>query len=247
MIAVPGGLTHFGGDDPEREPSFAAEVSPFFLDRAPVSVGELTDFARAHGWTTRAEVRGEGAVVDLSTGDWTLTAGATYLRPLGPAGPLAPADHPATQVAYADAVAYCAARDARLPTEREWEHAARNGRDDRGRYPWGDRAEGTPRANVWQGSFPEANTLADGFLFTSPIGAFPETPLGFVDLVGNVWQWTSSAFTEGTDGERTIRGGSFLCDDRVCHGARIGARQSAREDETFFHLGFRCARSAAPS
>lgn len=241
MIPVPGGLTHIGGDDPEREPSYAVEVAPFFLDRAPVSVDDLRRFATSHGWTTRAETLGEGAVIDLSTGEWSIVEGATYVRPLGARGPVASDDHPATQVAHADAVAYCAARDARLPTEQEWEHAARNARDDRGRYPWGDSAEGPPRANVWQGSFPEANTLADGFLYTSPIGTFPPTPLGFVDLVGNVWQWTSSAF-EGESGARVIRGGSFLCDDRVCHGARIGARQSAREDETFFHVGFRCAR-----
>jgi sulfatase modifying factor 1 len=244
MIAVPGGLTHFGGDDPAREPSYAAEVAPFFLDRAPVSVADFARFAAAHGWTTRAETAGEGAVMDLASGEWTFARGATYARPFGDAGAPAAPDHPATQVSLADAVAYCEAQGARLPTEREWEHAARNARDDRGRYPWGDAIGDTPRANVWQGSFPEANTLADGFLFTSPIGTFPATPLGFVDLVGNAWQWTSSSF-EGESGARVIRGGSFLCDDRVCHGARIGARQSAREEETFFHLGFRCAHDEA--
>lgn len=248
MIPVPGGLTHFGGEDPVREPTYAAEVMPFFLDRAPVRVGELAAFVTSHGFVTHAETLGEGAVMDLASGEWTIARGASYARPLGASGPVAPPDHPATQLAYVDAVAYCASRDARLPTEREWEHAARNARDDRHRYPWGDSVDGAPRANVWQGSFPEANTLADGFLFTSPVGAFPATPLGFVDLVGNVWQWTSSAFDP--DGgslptQRAIRGGSFLCDDRVCHGARVGARQSAREDETFFHLGFRCARDEA--
>jgi sulfatase modifying factor 1 len=243
MLPVPGGVTHFGGDDAVREPSSVGEVAPFFLDREPVSVARFREFAAARSYTTAAEASGEGAVMDLATGEWRIVRGATYASPLGPTQPSAADDHPATQIAYADAVAYCASRDARLPTEREWEHAARNARDDRARYPWGDSAEGTPRANVWQGSFPEANTLADGFLFTSPIGTFPPTPLGFVDLVGNVWQWTSSLFDASTStSARVIRGGSFLCDDRVCHGARIGARQSAEEGESFFHLGLRCAR-----
>lgn len=239
MIAVASGLTHFG--DGEEAPPRAVEVAPFFLDREPVSVARFAAFAREHGWVTRAETVGEGAVMDLSTGDWRLVEGATFQQPLGPTQPRAEDDHPVTQVAYPDAVAYCESRGGRLPTEEEWEHAARNARDDRARTPWGDEALAA-RANVWQGSFPTANTLEDGFLFTSPIGSFPATPLGLRDLVGNVWQWTSSAFDPRTPATRAIRGGSFLCDDDVCHGARLGARQSARDDESFFHLGFRCAR-----
>lgn len=215
-------------------------VAGFELDRTPVTVASFRDFVRASGHVTVAEHDG-GSMLDLASGAWRVTPGATWERPLGEAAPLAADEHPVTQIALADASAYCAAHGARLPTEDEWEHAARNARDDRTRYPWGDDAspDGVWRANVWQGAFPTANTLADGHLFTSPVGVFPPTPLGLVDLVGNVWQWTTSSFDGGD--ARALRGGSFLCEPSVCHGYRIDARQEAERGGAWMHVGFRCA------
>lgn len=247
MIAIAGGTSHLGDPSGERGamPARVETVAPFFLDRAPVSVAAFDAFARAHGHVTMAERLG-GSVFALGSGRWRIVQGATYTHPLGADAPAARADEPATQVSWSDASAFCAARGARLPSEAEWEHAARNGRDDRGPYPWGEAlrdADGRLRANVWQGAFPSANTLEDGYLFASPIGAFPATPIGLVDLIGNVWQWTSTVLDDGT---RVMRGGSFLCDPRVCHGYRVWARQSATEDSALMHVGFRCAADALP-
>ncbi len=222
--------------EPAPQGMIAIPGARFFLDRTPVTVAAF----RASGRTTTAERLG-GSVLDLRTGTWRIVQGATYEHPHGRDAEPAEDDEPATQISWDDASAFCAARGARLPTEREWEHAARNGRGDATRYPWGDdlREGGRWRANVWQGPFPTANTMEDGWLYASPVGAFPPTPIGLVDMVGNVWQWTSSAF-DAT--QRVIRGGSYLCDHDVCHGYRIDAREGVTPDSSLMHVGFRCAR-----
>ncbi len=231
--------------------SSGRSVAGYFLDRTDVTVGE---YRRAHPEPTTATRIG-GGVFSIASGHFEVRMGADVLAPLGD-GVAADDDHPATQITALEAEAHCRSRGARLPTSDEWEHAARNGRGETGRYPWGDAlddASGAPRANVWQGAFPTANTLADGYLYASPVGAFPPTPLGFVDLIGNVWQWTSTDAAERTasaalpvasPGARVIRGGSFLCDPRVCHGYTIGAAQAADPDAPLMHVGFRCARDA---
>jgi sulfatase modifying factor 1 len=94
---------------------------------------------------------------------------------------------------------------------------------------------------VWQGAFPVLNTAQDGFVFASPIDSFPPTPIGLIDMVGNVWQWTATPFADG-DPRRVMRGGSYLCDARVCHGYRSSARQGATPDSALMHVGFRCAQ-----
>ena len=218
------------------EGMIAIPNASFFLDRTHVTVAAY----RASGLPTTAERLG-GSVVDLSTGAWRIVPGATYEHPLGPDGNAARDDEPATQISWDDATAFCASRGARLPTEDEWELAARNGEGGDALYPWGDdpRDGERWRLNAWQGAFPTANTLEDGYLFASPVGSFPPTPIGLIDMVGNVWQWTSSTFDEG---KRAMRGGSFLCDANVCHGYRIDARQGATPDSALMHVGFRCAR-----
>ena len=219
----------------------AVAVAGFELERTPVTVAAFRAFVGASGHVTVAE-RDGGSVLELASGVWRVTPGATWERPLGEHAPAAADDHPVTQIALADAEVYCTALGARLPTEDEWEHAARNARDARTAYPWGDDAspDGVWRTNVWQGVFPAANTLADGHLFASPVGAVPATELGLVDLVGNVWQWTTS--TCEADRRRALRGGSFLCEPSVCHGYRIDARQEAEPTGAWMHVGFRCAR-----
>jgi sulfatase modifying factor 1 len=218
-------------------------MEAFEIDRTFVTRERFGRFVEETGWVTRAEREGDGNVLELGTGRWGVVAGATYRFPRGPDAEPAPADHPATQLAYEDAEAFCAWAGGRLPTELEWEHTARNGRDDRATYPWGDEPypHGRARANTWEGTFPSANTLRDGHLFTSPVDAFPPSELGLRDVVGNVWHWTRSAFDETRpDGAVALRGGSHLCDPDLCHGYRIEARQRAERGDRFAHVGARC-------
>lgn len=263
MVYVPGGVTHVGAADglPAERPVWAATVAPFFLDVHPVTVARFAAFAEATGYTTESERLGGGAVMDMATGRWALVPGADWRHPLGPDGPAAPADHPATQVSWNDAVAFCEAEGGRLPTEVEWEHAARGARDLRRPYAWGDslvthdHGEAHYHANTWNGTFPTENTGADGFVTTSPVGAFGATALGLTDMGGNVWEWTDSWFRPYAErdapfaptpaSERVLRGGSFLCHVSYCHGYRVSARSHATPDSGLFNAGFRCARDAA--
>ena len=260
MVYVPPGTTRIGvlpdeaGLDHER-PAFEARVDSFFLDRSPVTVERFGVFVAATGHRTDAERFGDGAVMDTRTGAWTLVPGADWRRPRGPSGPLAPDDHPVRQVSWNDAAAFCRWTGGRLPTEVEWEHAARGATDRRDPYAWGDAldAGGTPRANTWTGTFPANDTGADGFAGgTSPVGHFGETGLGLTDMGGNVWEWTDSWYRPYADrdapyaptaqSQRVQRGGSFLCHPSYCHGFRVSARSHATPESSFAHAGFRCAR-----
>ncbi|MDX1418876.1 MAG: formylglycine-generating enzyme family protein [Rubricoccaceae bacterium] len=267
-VDVPGGRTTIGSEDglPQEQPTFEADVPPFGLMRSPVTVAQFRAFVERTGYVTEAERFGSGTV--LTQTGWHLVPGASWHHALGPDGPPAPDDHPVTQVSWNDAAAYCEAAGGRLPTEVEWEHAARNARDDRRPYAWGDslvthdhdgsherhEAEAHYHANTWTGTFPTRNTAADGYQLTSPVGAFGETDLGLTDLGGNVWEWTGSwyrpygerdqPFTPTPASERVQRGGSFLCHPSYCHGYRVSARSHATPESSLFHVGFRCARGA---
>ena len=213
----------------------AVHIEAFFLDRAPRTVAEVAD-------AVDLDALHEATDFDLQRARFVVREEVSVRLPHGLLGTPARENDPATQLSALDAERICAREGGRLPTEDEWEHAARNGRGTVWRYPWGDDAEreGRSLANTWDGVFPTANTLRDGHLFASPVGAFPATPLGFVDLVGNVWQWTSTAGSNAA-AERVIRGGSYLCDPDVCHGFRVDARQLADPHAHFAHIGFRCA------
>lgn len=254
MVAVPGGVTHIGSEDglAQEQPVFAAEVAPFFMDASPVTVERFRAFVERTGYETEAERFGNAGVL---VGDaWQMVDGADWQHPQGPDHPSAPDDHPVTQVSWNDAVAFCAAEGKRLPTEIEWEHAARNARDDRRPYAWGDTLADGDRyhANTWNGTFPVRNTAADGYHFTSPVGAFGTTDLGLTDMGGNVWEWTSSwfrpyaerdaPFTPTPQSERAQRGGSFLCNPSYCHGYRVSGRSHATPETALFHVGFRCVQ-----
>ena len=260
MVGVPGGTTTVGvlegeGGLAHERPAFEVEVAPFFLDRSPVTVERFRAFVQATDVATHAEGFGDGAVMDPSTGQWGLVAGATWRTPLGPDGGTSLDRHPATQVSYADAEAFCAWDGGRLPTEVEWEHAARGADNDRSAYAWGDALSDAsgPRANTWTGTFPGGDDGSDGYAGgTSPVGHFGETTLGLTDLGGNVWEWTASwyrpysqrdaPFTPTAQSERVQRGGSYLCHASYCHGYRVSARSHATPESSFAHVGFRCAR-----
>jgi len=256
MIYIPGGDTRVGDDTvPDEAPAFDAHVEPFLLDRHPVTVADFGAFVAATGYTTEAERLASAGVLDPAIHTWRLVEGATWRRPLGPDHPPAAADHPVTQVSWNDAVAFAAWAGKRLPTEIEWEHAARGARNARAPYAWGEALVegGRHRANTWQGAFPTHNAGDDGFLYTSPVGTFGATALGLTDMGGNVWEWTqdwyrpyadrSRTFTPDPTSEKVQRGGSFLCQPDICHGYRVSARSYSTPDTSLFNVGFRCARN----
>ena len=256
MVLVPGGTTRIGSEDgpPDEAPVWRARVAAFYMDASPVTVARFRAFVEATGHVTDAERLGDGGVFDLAERQWKLVPGASWHHPHGPAGPAAPDDHPVTQVSWYDAVAFARWEGKRLPTEAEWEHAARGGRDAREPYAWGRTLVegGKHRANTWQGSFPERNTGEDGHVFTSAVGAFGETALGLTDMGGNVWEWTADwyrpygererPFTPAEGSERAQRGGSFLCHESYCHGYRVSGRSHSTPETALFHVGFRLVK-----
>ncbi len=265
MVYVPGGRTRVGDDSGTLEevgpgsrhngsarPAFWVEVPAFLMDRSPVTVAQFRQFVEATAFVTEAERFGDAGVLDEQARQWLLVPGATWHHPFGPEGPEAPDDHPVTQVSWNDAVAYATWAGKRLPTEVEWEHAARNAHNTRTPLPWGETLAmaGVHRANTWQGSFPAFNTVADGFRYTSPVGAFGETPLGLTDMAGNVWEWCEdwyrpyaergTPFTPHDQSEKVQRGGSFQCEE--CHGYNVFTRSHSTPETSLFHVGFRCVK-----
>jgi formylglycine-generating enzyme required for sulfatase activity len=295
MVPIPGGELRMGSERyyPEERPIHRVEVAPFSLDRHPVTHARFAEFVAATGYRTVAErpldpadfpgapreALVPGGLVFVATpgpvrlDDWTqwwaYVPGASWRQPYGPEVDLGPLDdHPVTQVAYEDAEAYATWRGARLPTEAEWELAARGGLVG-AEFAWGDEPypEGRQMANTWQGAFPWQNTALDGFVATSPVGSFEPNGLGLLDVAGNVWEWTSDWWTDahveperpccgpGVDrrrasvapGERlprrVIKGGSHLCSPDYCLRFRPAARTPEAIDTATCHLGFRCAAS----
>lgn len=202
---------------------------------------------------------------------WEWKTGANWREPLGPESNIEDLmDHPVVHVAWEDAVVYAEWAKKRLPTEAEWEWAARGGLDDPV-YPWGNEPANTSaeKANFWQGQFPYKNTLKDGYLESAPVKSYSPNGYGLYDMAGNVWEWCADLYHhEGYSMEtaevcinpkgpevsfdprepmatkRVIRGGSFLCNDSYCSGYRVSRRMSSSEDTGLNHTGFRCVRSA---
>jgi formylglycine-generating enzyme len=258
MILVVGGNVKIGTDEgpPHERPAFWARINPFLMDKNLTTVAQFRKFVMATQYQTEAEKFGNGGIIHPSTNQkWTLKDGASWHHPLGLDFPQAPDNHPVTQVSWNDATAYAQWAGKRLPSEIEWEHAARNACNSRDIYPWGNDI-GTPKkikANIWQGKFPIKNYNEDGFAETSPVGVFGATPLGLNDMSGNVWQWQSNwkfnyealfrdTRTGDLSNERAQRGGSFLCEPTWCHGYRVSGRSSSTPETSLFHVGFRCVR-----
>ena len=280
MVWVPGGDFWMGSDDfyPEERPRRRAEVEGFWIDRTPVTNAEFGRFVQATGYLTDAErlpdpadypglepealVAGSlvfqkaGGPVDLNDfrNWWAYVPGACWTRPGGPGTSISDRDrHPVVHVTPGDAEAYAAWIEKELPTEAEWERAARGGLDG-AVYPWGDEfAPGL--ANTWQGEFPWQNTSDDGHEGTSPVGMYPANGYGLHDAVGNVWEWTTDAYVlpdepasspccgpapDAHIPRRVIKGGSHLCAPNYCLRYRPAARQPQAIDTSTSHIGLRC-------
>jgi formylglycine-generating enzyme required for sulfatase activity len=195
---------------------------------------------------------------------WRWTPGACWKHPEGPGSSINDRlDHPVVHIAFEDAQAYAAWAGKRLPTEAEWERAARGGLEQ-ATFVWGHEPPDPRRCNIWQGEFPVRNTRLDGFASTAPVGSYPPNAFGLLDMAGNVWEWCADAYRadayaiEAQDSgpsvnpriearsdlqdPRVLRGGSFLCSDQYCTGYRPSARMSSSPDTSLGHTGFRCVR-----
>ncbi|WP_169834657.1 formylglycine-generating enzyme family protein [Nocardioides dokdonensis] len=258
------------GETPVHE----VQVAAFRMDATAVTNVAFATFCKDTGYVTQAEELGVSAVFHLAyEGDrrdvlhpvaeapwWWAVRGASWRHPGGPASSIqARQNHPVVHVTWHDAVAYCAWAGKRLPTEAEWEYAARGGLAG-ARFAWGD--ELTPRGrwqcNIWQGDFPRANTEDDGHLATAPVRTYRANGHGLWQTAGNVWEWCSDWFDpayyrvspvvdpRGPDSgsARVVRGGSYLCHDSYCHRYRVAARSSSTPDSASGNMGFRCANDA---
>ena len=243
----------------DEQPVISVQMQPFALDRSPVTVAQFEAFATKANYVTTAEQFGDSAVFFMERGQWQMVPGARWRFPMGPNEAPAQPDHPVTQVSWDDARAYCRSQDKRLVTEAEWEYAARNASSSAARYAFGERVvrDGVFLANVFSGNFPFENDEADGYRYTSPVGAYGTTELGLTDMAGNVWEWVTDWYAPYSDRaaaqapeagqypEKVQRGGSFLCAAEVCHGYRTTARGHSTPDSSHVHVGFRCARDWA--
>jgi formylglycine-generating enzyme required for sulfatase activity len=180
------------------------------------------------------------------SGWWRIVEGANWRNPEGPGSNLKGRErNPVVEVSFNDALAYAKWRGRDLPTEAEWEYAARGGLDSK-RYEWGDDAPDSKRANAWQGLFPAYDSGDDGYKAkTAPVGCYPANAFGLHDMTGNVWEWTSDWFNNGASGaerQHLIKGGSFLCANNFCARYRPSARQGGPTDTGTSHVGFRTIR-----
>ncbi|MBP2551748.1 formylglycine-generating enzyme required for sulfatase activity [Neorhizobium galegae] len=297
MVPVSGGTFLMGSDRfyPEEAPVRRVSVGPFLMDATPVTNRAFARFVTSTGYVTFAE---RPADPDLYPGVppealqpasavftapqsarepddayqwWTYVDGADWRHPEGPQSSLAGReDHPVVHVAYEDALAFARWAGKSLPTEAEWEFAARGGLDGAD-YAWGDEfsPNGVHMANTWQGRFPWENLAEDGFERTSPVGSFPANGYGLYDMTGNVWEWTEDWFgphqpaakacctidnprggslADSIDQSmlylgkprKVLKGGSHLCAPNYCHRYRPAARLAQTIDTTTSHVGFRC-------
>ena len=257
------------GEGPARE----VTVGGFRIARHCVTNDQFAEFVDATGHVTEAERFEWSFVFHMFLPDdfpdtrgvaatpwWRQVFGADWAHPFGPQSSLEGlGDHPAVHISWNDAVAYCAWAGVRLPTEAEWEKAARGGLVQQ-RFAWGEEFApgGVTMCNIFEGQFPIENTAEDGYVGTSPTGSFPPNGFGLADMAGNVWEWCHDWFHTSfhVDGPRVdpqgppageakvMRGGSYLCHDSYCHRYRVAARSSNTPDSSTGNLGFRVAIDA---
>ena len=299
MVWIEGGTFTMGSNHhyPEEAPTHTVNVGGFWMDPSPVTNEEFSRFVAETGHVTLAERPANpadypGAKPELLAPSsvvfakprervdignpynwWKYVPGADWRHPRGPQSSIQGLDkHPVVHVAYEDVQAYCTWAGKALPTEAEWEFAAR-GRLEGADYAWGKELEpgGVIMANTWQGEFPVQNLMRDGFEWTSPAGSFAPNGYGLYDMIGNVWEWTSDwyqphsksiraccASSNPTGGRaessfdprmpniriprKVMKGGSYLCAPNYCQRYRPAARMGQPVDTSTCHLGFRCVR-----
>lgn len=282
MVRVPGGHFSMGSERFYREerPVRQATVDAFWIDAHPVTNAQFQLFVAATSYVTLAERNPDpadypdadpallvpGSLVfrapdrPVSLRDyrawWAYVPGASWRHPYGPDSSIEQLmDHPVVHVSFGDAAAYAAWAGKSLPSEAQWERAARGGLEG-ATYPWGDdfAPNGELRANIWLGQFPWNSAKDEGQRRTTPVQTYPANAYGLYDVVGNVWEWTSSAYElagpssaccaasngEGTVLRRTVKGGSHLCAPSYCLRYRPAARQGQTMDTSTSHIGFRC-------
>ncbi|MEH6939376.1 formylglycine-generating enzyme family protein [Bacillus sp. JJ664] len=281
MIYLPGGKFLMGTDDQEgyyadgEGPIREIKVNPFFIDACTVTNAQFEDFVLDTGYKTEAEIYGWSFVFHSlvssetqkkvtqfvrQTPWWLVVEGANWRHPEGPDSTLENRfDHPVIHVSWNDASAYCSWVGKRLPTEAEWEFAARGGLVQK-KYAWGDELHpnGEHYANIWQGQFPNENQAFDGYEGTAPARSYPPNQYGLYNVSGNVWEWCSDWFSpnyhvhdsienpkgspQGTS--KVIRGGSYLCHESYCNRYRVAARSYNAPDSSTGNMGFRCVKDA---
>jgi formylglycine-generating enzyme required for sulfatase activity len=258
MASISGGTFRMGNDASTREaerPAHEVKVDAFDIDEHEVTNSQFAEFVRKTRYVTKAEERGHSMVFDMEKRQWKQCPGADWRHPGGPETTLdGKDDYPVVHVSWFDAQAYAGFSGKRLPTEAEWEFAARGGLRDAD-YPWGreEMPGGRFMANTWQH---DRKPAADGFLTLAPAKAFPPNAYGLYDMSGNVWEWCADWFADDyyaqspaenpagpTAGrERVLRGGSWLCPENFFEGYTVFARSSRTPDETSQNVGFRCAK-----
>ena len=297
MCWIPAATFRMGSDQhyPEEAPAHHVAVDSFWMDRFAVTNRQFDRFVAATGYVTLAERPADPALypgaqpellvpssvvfvkptgpVDLRNAYnwWRYVAGADWRHPRGPRSSLQGLwDHPVVHVAFEDAAAYAQWIGKELPTEAEWELAARGGLDA-AEFVWGDELapNGEPHANTWQGEFPWQNTKEDGYEWTAPVGSFPPNGYGLHEMAGNVWEWTTDWYSSTHEGgasaccaptnprggkledsfdpaeplkipRKVMKGGSYLCAPNYCRRYRPAARMAQAIDTSTCHLGFRC-------
>jgi sulfatase modifying factor 1 len=294
-VWIPGGEFTMGDEEfADARPLHTIYVDGFWMDETEVTNEQFAEFVKQTGYQTIAErtprpedfpdapldrlVAGAGVFnpAKCPPGEvcrdcaswWEYRAGANWRHPEGPDSDVRDREkHPVVHIAWEDALAYARWAGKRLPTEAEWERAARGGVERR-RYYWGDELlpDGKWMANIWQGPFPVENSAEDGYTATAPVKSFPPNAFGLYEMSGNVWEWCadwyrpdyyavspkrnpqgpeSSLDPDGrNEPKRVQRGGSFLCSDNYCVRYRAGARGQGAPDTGLSHTGFRCVRSA---
>ena len=300
MVRIPGGSFTMGSQlfYPEEAPLRRVKIDNFWIDETPVTNRQFGRFVEETGYRTLAEIAPDprdypgmlpemakagslvfhktGGPVDMSNPAnwWRFTFGADWRHPYGPEADIEALglwDHPVVQVAWSDAEAYAKWAGKALPTEAEHEYAARGGLEGK-EFAWGDELapDGVMMANYWQGLFPFANTLADGYERTSPVRSFPANGFGLYDMIGNTWEWTADWWSERPEtakdsccelrnprggkrkgsfdpaqphvriGRKVLKGGSHLCAANYCQRYRPAARHPEMIDTATSHIGFRC-------
>lgn len=277
MVRLRGGAFLMGTDDKEGFPADGEGpvreigIDPFFIEVTTVTNTAFAKFIEATGYQTDAERYGWSFVfygllsekaraahpeVAVQTPWWCAVPGACWNNPEGENSHIRDRmDHPVVHVSWNDAMAYCQWAGKRLPTEAEWEFAARGGLIQK-KFPWGDELtpDGEHRCNIWQGAFPQYNSLDDGYLGTAPAKSYKPNGFGLYNVSGNVWEWCNDWFSPDFHQKDTkinpkgplqgnvkvIRGGSFLCHYSYCNRYRVAARSANTIDSSASNMGFRC-------